>query len=214
MSMRVLIVEDDAFTRLMLYTALKTQGLQNLLEAPSAAEALKHINDKHIDAAILDLHLGVGPTGIDVAQAMRRKNPAAGIVFLTSFDDPRLLSPHLPALPGNSQYLTKNQISDIGILLEAIAAATQGVNKQVASRNENLLGQLSDTQLETLQLVAEGLSNAEIARRRFVTERSVEVSLTRIAKQLGLSPDASKNQRVHMAKVYFRARGVSSYETA
>lgn len=214
MGIRTLIVEDDAFTRLMLYTALKAQGFEQVFEAPSAAEAALLIGTHNFDVAILDLHLGLGPTGIDVAQAIRRKNPAAGIVFLTSFDDPRLLSPHLPPLPGNCQYLTKNQISDIGILMRAMKAATIGTNKQVGLKVINPLGDLSDIQLDTLQLVAEGLSNAEIARRRFVTERSVEVSLTRIAKILGLSPDVSKNQRVHMAKVYFRARGISTYENS
>ena len=214
MGIKVLLVEDDAFTRLMLFTALKTQGFESVFEAASASEAAILIESHIIDVAILDLHLGIGPTGIDVAQTIRRKNPSAGIVFLTSFDDPRLLSPHLPSLPGNSQYLTKNQISDIAILISAMRAATSGVKKQVGSKSNNPLAKLSDTQLDTLQLVSEGLSNAEIARRRFVTERAVEVSLSRIAKILGLSPDASKNQRVHMAKVYFRARGINSYENS
>lgn len=214
MGIRVLIVEDDSFTRLMLYTALKAKGFEQVFEAPNAAEAADLLIIQDVDVAVLDLHLGIGPTGIDVAQALRRKNPSVGIVFLTSFDDPRLLSPHLPQLPGKSQYLTKTQISDVGILIRAIQAAVQGANKQVLSKSNNPLVDLSDTQLEMLQLLSEGLSNAEIAKRRFVTERTVEVSLTRIAKQLGLSPDATKNQRVHMAKVYFRARGINSFETA
>lgn len=207
MGSRVLIVEDDTFTRLMLYTALKSQGLSNVFESPTAAEAAKLIETHDFDVAVLDLHLGVGPTGIDVAQAIRRKNPAAGIVFLTSFDDPRLLSPFLPKLPGNSQYLTKGQISNVGILLKAIKAASAGATQQVSTKPDNALAELSDAHLQTLQLVAEGYSNAEIAKRRFVTERSVEVTITRIAKILGLSPDSTMNQRVHMAKVYFRASG-------
>lgn len=214
MGIKVLVVEDDAFTRLMIFTALKTQGFESVFEAASASEAAMLIESQIIDVAILDLHLGIGPTGIDVAQTIRRKNPSAGIVFLTSFDDPRLLSPHLPPLPGNAQYLTKSQVSDIAILISAMRAATSGVKKQVGNKANNPLVELSDTQLDTLQLVSEGLSNAEIARRRFVTERSVEVSLTRIAKILGLAPDATKNQRVHMAKVYFRARGLNSYENS
>lgn len=207
MGSRILIVEDDTFTRLMLYTALKSQGLSNVFESPTAAEAAKLIETHDFDVAVLDLHLGVGPTGIDVAQAIRRKNPAAGIVFLTSFDDPRLLSPFLPKLPGNSQYLTKSQISNVGILLKAIKAASAGATQQVSTKPDNALAELSDAHLQTLQLVAEGYSNAEIAKRRFVTERSVEVTITRIAKILGLSPDSTMNQRVHMAKVYFRASG-------
>ncbi|MEN9955240.1 MAG: hypothetical protein RLY34_47 [Actinomycetota bacterium] len=209
MGPRILIVENDTFTRLMLYTALKSQGLPNVFESATASDAALLIESQHFDVAVLDLHLGVGPTGIDVAQAMRRKNPSAGIVFLTSFDDPRLLSPSLPKLPGNSQYLTKSQISNVGILIKAIKAASVGATHQVSLKPENPLADLSDVHLETLKYLAEGYSNAEIARRRFVTERSVEVTITRIAKILGLSPDSTKNQRVHMAKVYFRASGHS-----
>jgi DNA-binding NarL/FixJ family response regulator len=207
MGPRILIVEDDTFTRLMLYTALKSQGFSSVYESASASDAAKLIDSQNFDVAVLDLHLGIGPTGIDVAQALRRKSPGVGIVFLTSFDDPRLLSPFLPKLPGNSQYLTKSQISSVGILIKAIEAASEGATRQVSTKPENPLVALSDSHLETLRMVAEGYSNAEIAKRRFVTERSVEVTITRIARSLGLSPDSTKNQRVHMAKVYFRAGG-------
>jgi DNA-binding NarL/FixJ family response regulator len=61
--------------------------------------------------------------------------------------------------------------------------------------------------LETLQLLAEGMSNARIAERRSVTERSVETTIGRIARALGLAPDATRNQRVHMARVYLRSTG-------
>jgi DNA-binding NarL/FixJ family response regulator len=194
----------------MIYNVLSTQGFDKVLEAPTASAAVSIFNSHPIDVAILDLHLGAGPTGIDVAQAMRRKSPSVGIVFLTSFDDPRLLSPSLPDLPGNSQYLVKSKVSDVGLLLSAINAAAGGSNKQIMPKPTNLLVELSDTQLSLLHLLSEGLSNAEIAKRRFVTERTVEVSLTRIAKQLGMAPDTSRNQRVHMAKVYFRSRGTHS----
>jgi DNA-binding NarL/FixJ family response regulator len=56
--------------------------------------------------------------------------------------------------------------------------------------------------------MAQGLSNAEIAKRRFVTEKSVETAIARLAKIMGVESDPSRNQRVHMAKVYFRALGI------
>ena len=61
--------------------------------------------------------------GRDVAQALRRQNPSVGLVFLTSFDDPRLLSANLPQLPGNSQYLTKSAIGDVDQLVKAVRLA-------------------------------------------------------------------------------------------
>lgn len=213
MSLRVALVEDDAFMRLALSAALKTKGLEVVFEASNATDAVQ-LAEKHIiDVAVLDLHLGVGPTGIDVAQALRRKDPSVGIVFLTSFDDPRLLSANLPPLPGGAHYLTKNSITDIESLakeiLEAAAGTSQAKGKSASINPTSTMGKFTDTQIETLRLLAQGLSNGEIAKRRFVSEKSVESAISRMAKTLGLAPDSTRNQRVHMAKVYFRALGMN-----
>jgi DNA-binding NarL/FixJ family response regulator len=85
--------------------------------------------------------------------------------------------------------------------------AHTGKGKTASPGGRTVLGKLTATQVETLRYLAEGLSNAEIAKKRFVTERSIEVAISRIAKSLGLAPDATRNQRVHMAKVYFRSSG-------
>jgi DNA-binding NarL/FixJ family response regulator len=92
-------------------------------------------------------------------------------------------------------------------LVAAVELAVTGKGKTASPESKAELGKLTSTQVETLRYLAEGLSNAEIAKKRFVTERSVEVAISRIAKALGLGPDATRNQRVHMAKVYFRASG-------
>ena len=209
MGLRLAVVEDDAFTRMTLVAALKARGLNVVMVAADAAEAALMSKVHPIDAAILDLHLGSGPTGIDVAQALRRQNPSVGLVCLTSVDDPRLLSANLPQLPGNSQYLTKSAIGDVDQLVNAVRLAASGRGNTSGKMANHILGRFTDGQVETLRLVAQGLSNAEIARRRFVTERAVEVAVSRVAKALGLEPDATRNQRVHMAKVFFRALGRS-----
>ncbi len=215
MSLRVALVEDDAFMRLALSAALKTRGLDVVFEASNATDAVQLAESSAIDVAVLDLHLGVGPTGIDVAQAFRRKDPSVGIVFLTSFDDPRLLSANLPPLPGGAHYLTKNSITDIESLAKEIYEAAEGKGKPKTKRQlataapASTMGKFTDTQIETLRLLAQGLSNIEIAKRRFVSEKSVELAISRMAKTLGLSPDSTRNQRVHMAKVYFRALGMN-----
>jgi len=209
MQPRIAIVEDDALTRLTLASALRSQGMTVVIETASGSQAVKEYDLARPHVALLDLHLGNGPTGIDVALALRAKSPNIGIVFLSSFEDPRLLNPSLPALPFRSVYLTKNQISDIGVLKDALA---QSVSKAPIGPGKNrttetLLGNLSDVQLETLRLMAQGLSNAEIARRRSVTEKAVELSIARLSKSLGIHKDSTRNQRVHIANVYFRAIG-------
>jgi DNA-binding NarL/FixJ family response regulator len=214
MVIRAIVVEDDDFTRLMITTALKSQGLEIVLATPSPTEALEQSLALKADLAILDLQLGKGPTGIDLAVALRRLQPKIGILMLTSFEDPRLLNPNLPKLPFGGVYLTKKSVGEIEILNNAIDQALDHkkwsgtwapVPQPISS-----VAKLTDTQLETLRLMAQGLSNAEISKRRFVTEKSVETSIARLAKAMGLTNDPGQNQRVHMAKVYFRALGVDA----
>ncbi|MEK9578408.1 MAG: LuxR C-terminal-related transcriptional regulator, partial [Aquiluna sp.] len=64
------------------------------------------------------------------------------------------------------------------------------------------LAKLTDRQIQTLALLAEGLSNKEIARKRGITEQSVAISINRISKALGVSQHLDRNQRVHLARVY------------
>jgi DNA-binding NarL/FixJ family response regulator len=214
MTIRAILVEDDDFTRLMIATALKGQGIEIALTTGQASEAIEKAPTLKPDLAILDLHIGKGPTGIDLAVALRRIHPKVGILMLTSFEDPRLLNPNLPKMPFGGVYLTKKSVGQIEVLNTAIATAVDHRKWSGSSRplpqNVSSVAKLTDTQLETLRLMAQGLSNAEIAKRRFVTEKSVETSIARLAKTMGLTQDPTKNQRVHMAKVYFRALGVEA----
>jgi DNA-binding NarL/FixJ family response regulator len=66
---------------------------------------------------------------------------------------------------------------------------------------------LTDTQIETMRLVAQGHSNAEIARQRVVTERAVEMSLYRIVRNLGYNADASQNTRALIVREYYELTG-------
>lgn len=209
MQMRVALVEDDAFTRLTVASSLRAQGIQVVIDTGSASEALQEFDKAKPHVALLDLHLGKGPTGIDLANAFRSQAPNIGIVFLSSFEDPRLLNPSLPPLPFRSVYLHKNNISDIWNILEALKISidkTERISTGVKATSSPIAA-LTDVQLETLRLMAQGLSNVEIAKRRSVTEKSVELAISRLAKTLGVEKDATINQRVHMANVYFRALG-------
>ena len=109
-NIRVLIVEDDAFSRVALSDALKHQGLLVIGAVESAFEALELQKKFSPQVAVCDLDLGVGPTGLDVAHALRRENPSIGIVMLTSFRDPRLANPELPPLPVGAILLNKREL--------------------------------------------------------------------------------------------------------
>lgn len=208
MAPRVMVLEDDPFTRLSLVAALSHFGFDVVVEESQPGVAVSRARLAKPDAAVLDLHLGKGATGLDVAKELRRSNPSIGLVLLTSFDDPRLLNPSLPPVPTGTVYLTKQKVSNLSELRDAVNKCLDTSRFDSAPQHIPAFGQLSDVQVETLRLVAQGLSNAEIARRRFVKEKSIELTISRVAKALGIEANASVNQRVHIARVYFRAIGV------
>lgn len=205
MGYRLGLLEDENLTRLTLSTALKSLGHEVIAQSGATSDFLTLAKKHPLDVVLLDLHLGPGPTGADVAKELRKAKGDLGVVFLTSFEDPRLLDPKLSLVEG-SVYLVKSEITNIEVLEAAVFAAMAGLEKLPSPQ---LVQVLSDTQIETLRLVAQGLSNAEIAKQRFITEKSVEVTIARIAKILGIANEPTKNQRVNMAKVYFRSRGLS-----
>lgn len=217
------VVEDDPFTRTMLVATLRAQGVEVVIDTGEPSAALEAAGRLRPHVAVLDLHLGAGPTGVELAHALRKVDRGIGIVVLTSFDDPRLLSTRLPPLPPATQYVTKREVERVDVLLRAMKDAVEAARRDPGTGGARRSGDvevadatagearrvvdLTDSQLETLRLLAEGHSNATIAARRHVTERSVETTIGRIARALGLAPDATRNQRVHMARVYLRATG-------
>ena len=207
---KILVVEDDAFTRTTLCNALRLHRLNVVGEAPSPSIAMGMVNKLSPDVVLIDLDLGKGPTGIDLAHAIRSAKPNTGIVFLTSYDDPRFHRPNLPALPPGSEYLVKRSVSDIEQITKAIIRAVNAGNilqKKPRIRSSSIgvqFSELSDIQVETIRLVSLGMTNAEIAKTRFITEKSVEQTINRVAKILSLAKDSTQNQRVHIARTFFR----------
>lgn len=227
MPLTAAVVEDDPFTRTMLVATLRSQGVDVVIDTGVPAEALELARLRRPRVAVLDLHLGAGPTGIELAHSLRALDRHIALVVLTSFDDPRLLSTRLPDLPRGTRYVTKREVGSVEVLIRTLKDAvdatgsddvaglpsSQGSVLEVgAGPARRRVVDLTDSQLETLRLLAEGLSNLHIAERRCVTERSVETTIGRIARALGLAPDATRNQRVHMARVYLRSTGAQQQD--
>ena len=207
MRIRVAVVEDDAFTLATLTAALKSVDVDVVVSSNNLAEAIELSKIKMPNVALLDLHLGQGPSGIDLAHALRKQNPSIGIVFLTSFDDPRLLLGEAPAFPARHFYVRKQDVGDLTSLVRILQLAYMGKAGGGDKNINNPLAKLTDAQVEILRMVALGFSNAEIARQRFVQEKSVQVAISRLAKSLGLKSEPTQNQRVHIANKALSAGG-------
>ena len=207
MGLKIGLLEDDALTRVAIAESLKGRGYKVAISASNASEFIEAFSRTPLDAVLLDLHLGEGPSGLDVGNYLRSRTSIIGITFLTSFEDPRLLSSGIRTFPKGSRYVTKKSVGDLDFLDSEIKTSIAKASKNAVLAESDLLN-LTDSQIETLRLIAEGLSNAEIAKRRFVTEKTVESTIARIVKSLELDSMPGRNARVHMAQVYFRSRGI------
>ena len=204
---RIGIVEDNDLLRLSLGTSLAQENLEIVFSVSTALEALELIETAKIDVLIADLHLGETINGIDVSLLWQKAHPDLGVVYLTSYEDPRLISVgKSPLLADNSVYVTKSSISEIDQLIQAINLSLEKTGAPKITRT-GPLAKLTDVQMETLSLLALGHSNKEIARIRGINEESVAIALNRISKALGLPAQMDRNQRVHLARVVLRGQG-------
>ncbi len=211
--LRVLLLEDEDLLRLALASSLPDDTISVVGAYGDAKSTVAAAAETPFDVLVTDLDLasGPGPNGIVVANVVRRAHPHVGIVLLTSYADPRLVGAKLAQVPDRTEYVRKQDVRDFEVLRAAIRRAAYGT----ADRLPDLpaVG-LTDTQIETMRLVAQGLSNAEIARQRVVTERAVEQSINRIARSLGHGGDSNQNTRALIVRAYYELTGSGSARDA
>lgn len=201
---RVLLVEDEPFARTMLTTTLQALGIEVAAACGSSSDALEAARSLTIEVALLDLDLGPGPSGIDVAYALRERDAHVGLVFLTSFTDPRIKDPRERPLPAGSRYVVKSRLEDGEVLRTVILDARRDPLRAMpvpAGRHG-----LTEQQVEVLRLIAAGRSNADIAAERGVTEKAVERLVQRTLDALAVDR-ASGNVRVLAARAYAQLSG-------
>ena len=202
----VLLVEDDVFTRSTLSAALVGANFEVKAQVGKASDAVDAVKRFSIDVAIIDLDLGAGATGIDIAIALREHNPIIGIIILTSYTDPRVMNPHSRVLPKGSKFLTKSNLTDFAPLVRTILELKAlPLSGKTEKRSEKV--DFTANQLIVLQSVAEGLTTKEIASRTGVSEKAVEGTISRLHSMLDLPKDSSSNPRVQLARAYFALSG-------
>lgn len=206
----ILVVDDDDFTRFLLVRTLHDVGYADVRDAAAAAAALASAKAAPPQAAILDLDLGPGPNGIDCAYALRKLSPQIAIIILSSYQDPRLLGTNRP-LPDGAVYLSKRTVGDASVLAATIREVLASPCAKRKGANDGASPapvKLSDNQIEIMRLVAEGYSNAEIARRIFVTEPGVAKAIGRLVKQLDIESGPHANVRVRITQAYYSMVGL------
>ena len=211
MSIRVLVVDDDALLAAGLTSGLTLQGFDVVGCAHTAAAAMSLVSAARPDALLVDLDLGPGPTGIDVAHAAREIDERIGVTVLTSYAHPRLAGAS-SVLPPRAIYLVKSATDSMQLVAAAVrescllVALTMPDAGDPASRPEHPVG-LSDTQMDVLRMLAAGMSNARIAEVRVVSDKAVEHAVRRLAKHFAIADTDGVNVRVALTRKYFELIG-------
>jgi CheY-like chemotaxis protein len=166
---RIIIVDDDDFTRFLLVRTVGDFGF-DVFHAPHAVGALTLVDEQGpVDLALLDLDLGRGPNGVDLAYALRKRQPAIGIVLLTSYDDIRLIGTRR-TLPVGGVQLSKQQLADEDSLRTTLSTVLAHPRRdrnsaEVPPMQGTRLG-ISSNQIEIMRLVAEGFYYARTGASR------------------------------------------------
>jgi DNA-binding NarL/FixJ family response regulator len=149
---------------------------------------------------------GCDKSCVEMLHAFKGSRPTLGVVILTDTPDLRLYGIRQTELPLGTQLIEKSAMSDLRELRSAIEIANKPNVKTgwIANQWNSALASLTDIQMETLRLLAMGLSNSDIGRTRFVSEKSVEQTITRIAQHLNVVHEKGRNMRVILASEYFR----------
>ena len=215
---RVLIINDDAFELATMSASLRLHSTNVVGEAANMLIAENLFRSLQPEIVLIDLQFS-GEEAIGLLQRFRKLDPTLGIVIITSCPDLRLFGLLERNIPKGSKIILKRSVSDLSVitfaLAESLNSAQDGsamtwisIHSAIhASSFISILNELTDIQIETLRLVAQGLSNSEIARVRYVSEKSVEQIVARIAQHLSISPDRSRNLRVILAGEYFKWLG-------
>ena len=190
--MKTLIVEDHALFREALRGVAETLGATEVIEARSFGEGCRSLTAAtDIDLMLLDLHLP-DRRGPEIVRELRRQHPAVPIVVISADEDPGSMREALDA--GAMGYIPKSASRDLivralGIVLMGeVFVPRHALDTMPAETIPQPPGgvELTPRQRSIADLLAQGWSNREIARRLDITEATVKAHLTRIFLALGV----------------------------
>lgn len=209
--MRVVIGEDSALFREGLARLLADAGHEIAGLAADATSLLSVVAETRPDLAVIDIRMPPDGTddGARAARRLRVLHPGLGIVLLSQHVETRH-SVELVAT-GRFGYLLKDRVLAVDEFLDAldrVAAGGSALDPEVVSRligrrqADDRLAPLTPREREVLGLMAEGFTNVGIARRLFLTERTVETHVGSILAKLGLLTNDEQHRRVLAVLAY------------
>jgi DNA-binding NarL/FixJ family response regulator len=209
---RIALADDDVLLREGLARLLEGSGFDVVGQAGDAPELLELVRAQTPDVVIVDIRMPPDheTEGLEAARVIREEFPEAGILVLSAHVE---VEEAMGLLAGGQRigYLLKSRVTDVGDFVETVERVANGgsvvdpglVQELVAARRrDDPLEELTPREREVLGLMAEGRSNAGIARRLFVTEGTVEKHVHSILGKLRL-PETDEDHRRVLAVIAF-----------
>ncbi|WP_131738900.1 LuxR C-terminal-related transcriptional regulator [Actinomadura roseirufa] len=211
--MRVVLAEDLALLREGLVSLLETHGFEIAAAVDNGPGLLKALLDHRPDVAVVDVRLPPSFTdeGLQAALEARRRVPGLPVLVLSQYVEQLYARELLADGTGGVGYLLKDRVFDSAQFVDAVrrvAAGGTAMDPEVISRlvargvRDRPLGRLTPRELEVLELMAQGRSNAAIAQQLVVTERAVTKHTANIFAKLDLAVTGDDNRRVLAVLAY------------
>jgi serine/threonine-protein kinase PknK len=213
---RVVIADDDVLLREGLSAMLGRAGFDIVAQAGTADELVQAVSETRPNLAIVDIRMPPRGEvdGLEAAHAIRESQPEVAILVLSAHVEVADAVDLLASGRGVG-YLLKSRVTRIDDFVESLERVLAGgsvvdpvlVQELVAGRRqEDRLAPLSQREREVLELMAEGASNAGIARRLYVTEGTVEKHVRSILAKLRLPETSDDHRRVLAVLTFLESR--------
>jgi DNA-binding NarL/FixJ family response regulator len=213
---RVALVDDSTLFRQGVAMLLGTVGVEVVLQASSAEEALPCLDAARPDVVVLDIRLPPTFTdeGLVMAEQIREAHPSTGVLVLSTYAVSSYAVRLLQTGSTGIGYMLKDRVDDIDALHDALTRVVGGelvIDTEIVGR---LLGQerrptgldlLSERERDVLALMAEGRSNVAIGQQLYLSPKTVESHVASVFLKLGLYPAPDDNRRVLAVLTWLRA---------
>jgi DNA-binding NarL/FixJ family response regulator len=216
---RVVIVEDQALLREGIVALLREHNIDVVAQAEDGPGLLRIIGGHKPDLAIVDVRLPPTFTdeGIRAAIEARERNPGTAILILSQYVEPAYTAELLASGEGGVGYLLKERVGEVRAFLDAVKRVAEGgtaldrevvaelVRSRDAAGDDRTLATLTLREREVLALMAEGRTNAAIARKLVVTPGAVEKHVSNIFAKLDLPTTRDDHRRVLAVLTFLHA---------
>lgn len=208
--MRVVIAEDNALLREGLVAMLRERAIDVVATAEDGDGLVRIVGGHKPDLAIVDVRLPPTFTdeGVRAAIEARARFPGLGILILSQYVEPVYTQELLASGDGGIGYLLKERVGEVRTFLDAVgrvAAGGTALDREVVAQlmgartrraGEARLDLLTPREREVLELIAEGRTNAAIARAMVITPGAVEKHVSNIFAKLSLPATDDDHRRV------------------